>query len=352
VTARLGLPRTPAGRRWLLGLAGAAVLLLILILLGGTRRPSPHAVLMDSAPPLSPEAARAADSGRVDAQFRNVRYYVDEDIVLVVSGLRGGLLPTRKDSMPVFDDPSSFAIDIADAVIAIDTASLGRLLTRYVFAYEGSPLRGLHVSIRDGELEQSGRLHKLVSIPFRIRASASVTPQGEIRIHPNDVKVLGLSAEGLMKLFSLELDDLIKSNRNHGVRIDGNDIVLDPSGMLPPPRIRGRLTALRLEPSRIVQVFGRSDSAIVPARQYEAQSLPNYMYFRHAMVRFGKLTMLDTDMLIADADTTSAFEFSLDRYHEQLVAGFHQTTAADGLVVFMPDLSALGTNRVPRPVPR
>lgn len=346
--ARLGLPRTTVGRRWLLALAGAALLLLILVLVGGTRRPTARAALMDSTPPLSPEAARSADSGRVDAEFRNLRYHIDNDIVLAVAALRGSLLPTRQDSMPVFDDPASFVIDIADAEIAIDTASLGRLLTRYVFAYEGSPLRGLHVSIHDGELEQSGRLHKLVSIPFRIRASASVTPQGEIKIHPNDVKVLGIGVEDLMKLFSLELDDLIKENRNHGVRIEGNDIYLDPAGMLPPPRIRGHLTALRLEPSRIVQIFGRADSAILPVREYQARPLPNYMYFRHAMVRFGKLTMRDTDLLIADADTASAFEFSVDRYHDQLVAGVHWTTPEDGLVVFMPDLSTLGANRAPR----
>lgn len=59
------------------------------------------------------------------------------------------------------------------------------------------------------------------------------------------------------------------------------------------------------------------------------------MHFRHSRLRFGKLTMHDADMLILDPNPATPLEFSLDRYHEQLVAGYHLTTPADGLVVYM-----------------
>jgi hypothetical protein len=110
-------------------------------------------------PPPHAEAARPNAGGRLDAVIRNVRYQ-GEDSALGIVALRGALLPAGDDSFPVFDDPASFVIEVTDGEIAIDTASLGRLHTRYVFAYEGSSLRDLSVSITDGEVVQKGKLDK------------------------------------------------------------------------------------------------------------------------------------------------------------------------------------------------
>ena len=71
----------------------------------------------------------------------------------------------------------------------------------------------------------------------------------------------------------------------------------------------------------MVQVFGSGDS--VPPRTAFGDSVPspNYMYYHGASIRFGKLTMTGTDLLIVDADPGDPFGFYLGRYHEQLVAG-------------------------------
>jgi hypothetical protein len=322
--------------RWLAWALVIGVVLLVLIgtLGGGKARGVP---VMDSAPPLSVEAADSHKAGLVDARMRNVRYQIDPDIVLTIRGLRGGLLPVGGEGLPVFDDPSSFALQIQDAEISIDTASLGRLLTRYVFAYKGSPLHDLSVSIKDGELIQKGKLKKGLSFPFMIQGRLSVTPQGEIRVDPHKVEVLGMGVRKMMDLFGLELDDLVKNNRNHGVRIEEDVLYLNPGGMLPPPRLRGHLRAIRIEPDRVVQVFGKADSAVPTPLETATGTLDNYIYFRHAQLRFGKLTMRDADMLILNADTTAPVAFSLTKYHDQLVAGHHITTPKDGLVVYMPD---------------
>jgi hypothetical protein len=70
------------------------------------------------------------------------------------------------------------------------------------------------------------------------------------------------------------------------------------------------------------------------------------MYFRHGTLRFGKLTMVNADLLIVDQDPANIFEFSLDRYNDQLVAGYSKSTEALGLVVHMPDLRALDLKRL------
>ena len=65
------------------------------------------------------------------------------------------------------------------------------------------------------------------------------------------------------------------------------------------------------------------------------------MYDRGGVLRFGKLTMTDTDMELIDQDTADPFDFFQDRYKDQLVAGYSKNTPEQGLKVFMPDYHRL-----------
>ncbi|HZD94882.1 MAG TPA: hypothetical protein VE133_11550, partial [Candidatus Sulfotelmatobacter sp.] len=114
------------------------------------------------------------------------------------------------------------------------------------------------------------------------------------------------------------------------------DLILDPEEILPLPRISGRVTAIRLEANSIVQIFGDPQKhawARVPAQ--------NYMAYRGNRLQFGKLIMNDTDMVLVDPDPRDAFDFFLDHYKEQLVAGYTKTTPDFGLRVFMVDFNKL-----------
>jgi len=58
-------------------------------------------------------------------------------------------------------------------------------------------------------------------------------------------------------------------------------------------------------------------------------------------LRFGKLTMSDTDMVLVDMNPDDPFDFYLDHYKEQLVAGYTKETPTFGLQVFMRDYNNL-----------
>ncbi len=287
----------------------------------------------------APASYLTADSANpVKAEMRTVDYYVDPDIPLHVHSLRGELQGTRAGQSPVFDDRTSFAIHIASAVIVVDTTSLSLLMNRYVFGYRGAPIHDLHLSVEGKELIQRG---KLGNVSFTIRAEVSLASTGEIRLHPTDVKVLGINADGLMSKLGIELDEMVKVQPGRGIRIVDNDFLLDVSRVVPPPRILGKLTRVALVPSGMLQVFGDGDS--LPARTPFGDSVParNYMFYHGGTIRFGKLTMTGTDLFIADADPSDPLGFYLARYHDQLVAGSHRTTPEDGLVVAMPDYADL-----------
>jgi len=93
----------------------------------------------------------------------------------------------------------------------------------------------------------------------------------------------------------------------------------------------------------IVQTFGQQKRGWTPQMPHA-----NYMAYRGGVLRFGKLTMTDTDMRLIDADPTDPFDFFPDHYNEHLVAGYSKTTASGGLLVYMPDYNKIGKPLSPR----
>jgi hypothetical protein len=268
----------------------------------------------------------------VSVDFQNVNFHLAADAILEVSRLQGALLATRPGMPPSFDDLKSYTLRIDRGEVAMRPASLTAVLNRWVFNYEGTPISNVEVSIENGQLKQTGTLHKGVAVPFTIVADVAVTPDGRIRLHPTSVKAVGVPASGLMKLFNLELDNLIKSNRARGFEIEGNDFLLLPDRLIPEPRIAGRLTGIRIEGDRIIEVFGTR-----PASPPDNVA-KNYMYYRGGILRFGKLTMHETDLRLIDADPRDPFDFSPAQYISQLTAGYSKSLPNGGLRTFMPDL--------------
>jgi hypothetical protein len=284
------------------------------------------------------EPARADDGeGTVQVQMRNIALHVDERTIMNVRRLRGELVSTKAGEPPVFDDKNSFTVKIDSAEIAISVDSLSQLMNGYVFNYSGAPLEHLQVTTEGRNLRIKGTLKKGVAVPFNIVATARVDEQGALRLHPVSIKTLGIPSKGLLDFIGLDLQKLIKVNESRGVRIDGDDFVMRPNGLLPPPRIDGRLQSVRIEPNTVVQVFGPgTEKPLTPP-----DPKTNYMYYRGGVLRFGKLTMTDTDMELIDQRPQDPFDFFQDRYIEQLVAGYSKNTKARGLKVYMPDYRTL-----------
>jgi hypothetical protein len=280
-----------------------------------------------------------AAGGAVRVEMKNVHMHVSDGVVLMIHSLRGALLRTAKSRPPVFDDRESFVIRIDAGEIAMSTASLTALMNDHVFAYRKAPIKGLEITTDEGRLEQEGVLDKAIDIPFKVKAVLMPTPDGRIRVHAKSIKAAGLPVKGLMGLLGIEMDDMVKIQAGRGIVVEDNDFILDPQQMLPAPRIRGNVTSVRIEGDQVVQVFGTGTAPgrrLLPYAQYR-----NYMYFRGGNLRFGKLTMADADLALIDQDAKDPFDFNLDRYNDQLVAGYSKNTRSHGLKTFMPDADDL-----------
>lgn len=271
----------------------------------------------------------------VSVEMHNILYHFTHEIAVHIGSLRGELVPAGNNAIPVFDDKNSFTLRIAQGEIAISADSMARVLNTHVFSRADSPLKDISIHINKDELNVKGKLHSKGNIPFEMDGVPAVTRTGQIRIHPKTIKALHLPVKGLMDLFGIEVANLIKTDKIPGVRTEGDDLILDPQRLLPPPHIQGKVTEVHLEGDQIVQFFG-DRSKLKISRTNE-----NYMQYEGNSLRFGKLTMSDTDLVLLDLDPQDPFDFYLEHYRDQLVAGYTKTTPSFGLRVYMRDYNKL-----------
>jgi hypothetical protein len=297
----------------------------------------------DSDTPRAVRRLTGDDATRV--RMRNVYFRLSDRIVLHVRRLTGEMRATTPGAPINFDDNRSFDIAIDSAEVGMSETALSALLNDHVFAYPGAPLRRIRVEMENGNVVQSGVLRKAMSVPFTITSTVSAMPDGQIRLRPVKTRIMGIGARGLMQALDIELEDVIDVSKAKGVTVRGNDLYLDPDSLLPPPRISGRVVAVRVEGRSLVQTFARDRPSRTAPIVEGGEARGNYMYYRGGTLRFGKLFMVDADMRIVDADTSDPFDFSLDRYNEQLVRGYSVTLPSLGLEVHMPDLADAAAGR-------
>lgn len=340
-------------RRWLRGGAFAGALAFVLlvatgccgrqtVVLGPAQRFPPPEALVLQAP-----AVRNASDTVSQATMRNILFHLDDDTYLHVHRLSGRLHDLRHTGVILLDDKNTLLLEVGDAVLGMNADDLTRLLNRYVFGYPGAPLTDLRAELRGSQMVLSGTLHKGASLPFQMTAAVSLTPQQTIRVHPSSVRLCGADGLALLHALGLHLSDMVDLRGAKGVRADGNDLLLDPFAILPPPRISGHLTAVRIENGEMVQVFGEGDAQ--PAAPPVAAE--SWVHFRGGTLQFGKLFMVDADMEAVDTDASDPFDFYLDYYASQLVAGYHVTTVQGGMVAYFPDFADLGTRAAVRSPP-
>lgn len=341
--------------RWAVVAGATAVVLLSLLLLraychasrGGHGQgsvaiaPAPILAIGSAALPVPTEAAA---KGPTETQMENVWFRLDRALFLDIHSLRGELV-AKKPGAPVnFDNKTAFVLRVDRGVIGMTPASLDRLMNGYLFAYPNPPLRDVHITVEGTQLRQEGVMHKIIDIPFTMWADVSAS-DGMIRLHPTKIHIRGINGLGLLEAVGMTLQKMLPMPVGRGVRVEKNDLLLDPSRVLPPPQVELHLVAVAVSGGELVQTYdaGRHLPPLRPPHPEEK----SFMYFRSGTLRMGKLLMVDADMQVVGSDPHRPFDFYLDRYNDQLVAGLTRNEPDYGLLVFMRDFSDLG--KAPRP---
>lgn len=309
------------------------------------------ATLIASYPVRSLGAGQAsgapAAAAAVRVGMKNVEFHLTDRIIVHIATLNGKLTP-KPGQIPVFDDKESFGMDVDSANITVSMTALTNDLNDYVFAKANAPLKKLSVSTRGKELVVKGLLVSKGGVPFESSGTLSVTAEGMIRVHTTKVKALKLPVKGLMDLLGVDTADILSTKKVEGVTVDKDDLILDPGKILPPPELEGHLLSVDVENDAIVLVFKSPEQSGKQAAVTSSCGARNYLAFKGGSVRFGKLTMSDTDLELIDSDPADPFDFALDHYNDQLVAGYSKMTRKGGLCVHMPDYNKIKQTNTPQ----
>ncbi len=260
--------------------------------------------------------------------------------------LRGEMVRTQAGRNPSFDDVDSFVLDIHKGVIHVELQDLAKFLNNG--AIPNAPLTHISLVEKDGQIQLHGTAHKLVPLPVELAGTLSVTPDGRIHFHVSKLDMLKIPLKGLLGGFHMTLASLIHSG-TPGVQIAGNDVIFDTQVLLPPPHIRGELTAVRLitdqQGQAIEAIYG--DAKSDPTRE---QQWHNFLQLSDGTIDFGKLTMHHVDLIMVDASKDPWFDLDLANYQAQLVSGITHMTPQAGLQIFMPDLDDMPPQKAKRTI--
>jgi len=174
---------------------------------------------------------------------------------------------------------------------------------------------------------------------FEIEGPLSATSDGNIRMHADKIKSDHIPIKGLLHLLGDNLASVVKKNATPGMKVEGDDIILIPSALTPPPHMHGKISRVEIKDGKIVQYFdaGQHLAPLQPSLAAGA-----YIYHRGGTLRFGKLTMRDADLEIV-GDKPGPFDFFQKQYLKQLVAGYSKSTPNGGLIAHMVDYSHFAT---------
>ncbi|HEX9127940.1 MAG TPA: hypothetical protein VF850_02155 [Gemmatimonadaceae bacterium] len=335
------------------GLAAVTAIGLGLRQVSSDRRPpmdspiSRSSQMATSATAVSRSSSDSSDTV-TQVSMRNVNFFIIPAAALRIRTLRGQVRSLHGGPV-VFDDKNGFVIHMDYAQIGLNGDDLTALMNSYIFAYPGAPLKHLKIRTSGSRVVQSGVMHKILDIPFEITADLSVTPEGLIKLHPVKTRILGVNGDDLMRAFHLSLEKILDLSKAKGVSVKGNDLFLDPVRILPPPAIEGHATAISVDGNEFLQTFGTPDDA-PPLPRPDTSPVP-YMFYKGGTLHFGKLLMLNAEMQIVDLRPSPFFNFSLDRYKDQLIAGYERTLPDLGLEVYMLGLDKLGSTSAPPATP-
>jgi len=287
---------------------------------------------------VMPAPVRAAGPARIrcGVEMRNVALRVTDDIVLQIRALDGEFVSRLRARPPIFDDPNSYTLRLQSAEIAIDGASLTNMLRDAMTAHP-TQLRDVHIAIEGDHLHTSGKIQKGAAVPFTMEATVSVTPDGWMRLHATKLNAVGMPMKSILDLFALKVEDLMKLPAGSGMKAYGDDVLIDPTAVMPPPKTEGRLQSIAIAGNHLTMHMVGSGAPTGRPATLPLPTAKNYIYFYGGSIRFGKLTMSNADMQLIDADPRDPFDFSPPHYETQLVAGYSRNTPRKGLQVYMPD---------------
>ena len=305
----------------------------------------------------SPEQINSS-SKDVLLKMSNVHFRISEKLALDVDNLSARLIPSGPQGVVNFDDINGFEIKIHRGEVRLKPAVLTNLFNDIVLNYEDAPLRKIKIQfvqlMTGGEnqpvLKLNGEMKLGFWLDFEMLADIEVNQEDNtLVISALTIKTLKIPyIKELMGAMGMKLDSVLSIAGGRGIIIKGNQIILSPFEIFPPPALSGIMAHTRVDPS--------SDSLLLSFKPGSGNELllggppagvENYLMLKKGKVAFRKLIMQNSDILMLDRNRKDSFDFFLARYWEVLKRGDVYIRPDSSILVKMPDYEVIsGLKRV------
>jgi len=289
---------------------------------------------------LKGDTAQVAGGGSIHIRLQNVRFKWSEQVFIDAGNMAIKAVPV-KGGVCNFDDLESFHLTLQQSAVRVRPSVLAGMFNEAVFNYPGSKVRDFDVTIDHGDDDDgkeklvvlSGKASMVAWIPFKMYVKLGVDKKNNAMIIRVDhLKVFGhVPATKILHLGPFHLDKLISIPPNQSLLVNGNDILVKPFGLFPPPRITGQLEDVKIHDSD-VEIDFSGEAASAPR-----SSVKNYVYMSGGVAQFGKFRMYDTDVLIVDRDQSDWFAFSVAHYADMIRKSAIDVRDLRAITVSMPD---------------
>jgi len=283
------------------------------------------------------ETAPSTGTGPTNVYAHNLMLRKGPSFRVYVRWLRGQLVRASRNEVPSFDDSDSFFLEIHDGVLRANIGDIGNFLNSGGLG--NSPLKNVRLWGDGSQVNIKGTFHKVVPLPVQITGELAATSDNRIRLHVQKIDVLKIPFKWLLKTLNVGVGDLVGSNNIRGIEVSGNDLLFNTAALLPPPHIRGHLTAVRIVNPDLEEVYGNAQTDVERVENWR-----NFLRLKGGSLDFGKLTMHDVDLTMIDISNDTWFDLDLAHYQDQLVNGYTHMTPQAGLQIFMPDFRNLPMN--------
>lgn len=272
---------------------------------------------------------------------RDVDFRVTGDIGFMIHDMAATLTPARAGQPIVFDDPTSVTINVHRGDVTLDSARLTAIFDRYLFQYQGSPLRNMRVVPQDGgTLRITGEMHRDTWVPIVLTGSLSMRNADDLVFHADHVEVAGVGADKLMQAAHVKMADLLKVDTPIA-RLDGDDVVMQVAKLTPPPALR--MTITRIDTSAAGVRFTLDDHTVQKI-DWPATMPPRGMLVQGGDVKFMRSMPMNIDMALTPLDTNAPFVLDLYHYRDQMAAGYFTFDEAGALDVHLPSYPTLASS--------
>ncbi|MGY4212671.1 hypothetical protein ACVK00_006090 [Burkholderia sp. PvR073] len=277
------------------------------------------------------------DSGQNGAMtfLRDVDFRIVDNLGFFIHQLSATLVPTQAGAPIVFDDPTSFEIDVHEGTVTLDNTKLTALFDSYIFGYRNAPLRKLAVSAGDGVIHLQGEMQRDGWVPFSLTGTLAIRDGSQLVFHPSGVRVSGINAQPVMRAANVKMADLLKVETPIA-RLVGDDLVMSVDKLMPPPRLKIRITTLRVTPAGLDLTLDDGSHA---GFALPANAPQQAMYIRGGDVKFMRSMPMNADILISPVDPTKRdqnFVFDLYHYRDQVSAGYFNFDESGAMAIRMP----------------